>query len=91
MKTGVCKKRCRTTYFEFQIGEKCNYDVAEVPRYKDKIDICVKIYNYLMASVGSEWDYENYYLLNIETFYEYFYTEKEVRLMKLNILKNERL
>ena len=62
MKTGVCKKRCRTTYFEFQIGEKCNYDVAEVPRYKDKIDICVKIYNYLMASVGSEWDYENYYL-----------------------------
>ena len=44
-----------------------------------------------MTSVGSEWDYENYYLLNIETFYEYFYTEKEVRLMKLNILKNERL
>lgn len=88
MKTGICKKRCHTTYFEFKIGEKCNYDVDEVPRYNNKIDTCAKIYNYLMASVGPEWDYENYYLLDIDTFYEYFYTEKEIRKLKLKKLKN---
>ena len=88
MRTGVYKKHCRTTYFEFQIGDKCNYDVAEVQRYKNKIDTCAKIYNNLMSSVGPEWYYENYYLLNIETFYEYFYTEKEIRELKLEKLKN---
>ena len=76
IRTCICKKRWRTAYFTIEIGEKCKYKIDYIKNNNITFELCCDIYIN-----------DNIYQFGIEAFHVFFYTEKELRKIKLERLK----